>query len=1706
MKAGSMPLGLATKVPPISLDPTRSPDLLNVLRRDGAMVRRGGVVPLFRDMLRGDCVRNIPWRTKGSIRNGSSNYEQAVSPGSLVAGHRPIYDDQAGLRIALWVRLDELLGQIIGNGQDSGGSEPFSWTTAPYTVRVCPIISKGPTKRTADTSGAWVTAAAQVWGTRTNDGMPFCLYVANTGTGTSPTWVWRLSAHVLVGGSWTLQTVTSSVPVEVGVRFHILAEVGAERLALRIKPIRGEQDTVYTEDEVTFAGTLATSQAPIMVFDCPQQFVEATTVGSASQRPGLGYTDGGIWWNMLRPAASVDDISIWSEDHDLEDLERSSKVVWDGQQGLINSWPMLDVEGSDYVLEATGRGNHLLMLPRGPVSLPEGREGGCWAFNGRTSYALLDTDKASWRYYNTTLKGALFSNVVNNEAHGIAVEFWLDAIEPQHEQVIAEIHSVLRLVVLPNGTLRGYCRDNGNGGLNYQGNVTSTTVLVPGRRYHVALIRRTGGTEMRLYVDGQLETSQTGLNAIGATGNHPPGGITVGIGSYARMIRASSATDTAILGSNVVHTDHRSGLVGRVETFRIIGGDESYSQIKQHDPEGLDDWRFADSPLFRLLAASATLQSLDKDSLRIASPGTMARPRAEEAQGDRIVHSVDTTSTTGQFYQLNDITVRTNPPIDQLGTDQPLQGSAVDILHTFAYYRFNEGDDDRIEAGAYLRQVEAVYDSAAPTNSYQWHPTKRVHIQLSNVTDAVGNLGAAQRRCCEPDVSYEATSGLFTGGQIPEGWTSRNRPYMVKHPRAVGVTWGESIAVAPTGQTKVTLVKSWDTQRGDRVMVVASGRRMHWIKPTWLDGSLLIWGDRSSYCRALTSSVNLAGPVAGPRTVHREVSIWLKPFRLSGQRMVLTARDASGAGVDQPSWMIYTDNGAVCVAGASDDGVNELVWRFVEGRSATTSVIKHNTLQVGRWNHLVVRMGASTVEAWVNGQLLSLVDTSTLSGAEQTSTYTAGAPMASTGILLGGSPEAREVISLANGVGSTVVVDSRSWWGQIADLAIFGSALTSFPSGQNGWTFARGDTISGTPIHRWLMSEGSGYIFTDSAALDADMESLVREVFPLDGAYRQEADRHYRCVAYRDSLIATNGAEVPLQVRWNGYWASKTMEVAPLGIPAPYAPTATATITAGVAGSTVPAGQYLAYVTFVDDEGNESDPTLLIDYTLASGVTELGWVIDDLPISTHPRVVARRLYLSGPGGGVPLFNRDIADNESTAVWIEVYSASGGMPTAGEQLPAPRARHIAVAGSSLILADLPDEPSGQNVFAISRPDLAGAFTISSTVNLDSEDGKAIVGIGHSLGQVYISKRDSIHQVGVGAIVTASALQASLRLVQPSDGIGGGLAPNSNRLIGAGDRGVFLSNGTDLSYLSDEIEKTWREQVDSTDLGLYRQFGAWWRPYSSYLLSFRTRGQSANTDVFVFDLSGGQAVWSLLRVPEHSYMGTVDRDGAQEIVFGTTSGRVMVYDEGLQIDGVDDTRSFYGDLVLEEDVPAELVTATTTSLSPANALFPVGLGGLVGVPVKIVHDGITEYRTIRNNTLGTIEWDEPLTGTTITSFEIGSYDGYWTSPWLGDGAPSGEDRLRGIHLQMIPQAGDLDLDVASIQISEAPERAFPALYERSAVSMASGRTQRPVMPREHAHNVYRRIRVGTSGANKPFGLISYYLDLSRGSSRDQTGRLS
>lgn len=1756
MKTFSPTGGLNTTKNPRLLSPEQTPDCENILYYGGEAGTRGGFTPLSKDRMLGNAVRNIGYRTEARLTNsaGSSNGDFLVVPGCMTAGHRSIYDDQTAISFDLFFEVAEgsLIGQHGGNSETAGAG---IGGPAPFTIRVRPILSKGPVKRSAETSGTlfnqatitWNTTASSVWGSASGSGMPFCLYMANTGTGTAPVWVMRLAAHVLVAGSWTLQTVSSTEAIDEGGRWHIIGAISGTRMELRMARIRGSETLSYSSATATFNGTLATNQCPIQVFDCPQQFIEATNVGSGTQRPGLNFgslANGGYWNACKRAEGTIEDIAIWSGDRlasSSSALDRSTKLDLT-QVSPINYWPMLG-DGTDYVVEATGRGNHLFFVPRGPITdlHSGGKDGAAWWFNGQNSYARIDTDRnglpINWTYQDAarTLPAAMLALVRNNKPHGVAVDFWVDSIEPQFQQVVCEIHSVIRLVVTTDGHLAAYVRDGEavaayaatslHIGEFYQTPVISTFTVQPGKRYSVQVLRANGGASVSIYLSGQLDaTVSTNPNSTsaGVGDSHPVGAITIGAGSYEHMIRGPSSDSGSISTSGEWNTDHRSHFCGRVESFKIITSTDAVSLVPPYKAEDEGDWLFPEGLTYRnpIGGNRKLLEPSDlSDTIRNTGEGSISHLSGHTVGGHPLRYSVSDSSTSPQLYVLHQDTIT----LAGVGSDRYghllLQALGGKFAHALCYYRFTADDRDILYGGAYGLGVERRYNGGtAATASQDGHPTRSTHTQESAVVDDLASLGGVLRHCTESDIANDSDTALFSA---PRSWTHRKRPYVTRSPKELGPKWCAGMVAPLPGQAPVSLLAEWRQQQGGRrFLIAASGRSIYWVRTLWEPDSPFsespkwsVWlnGGYGSHIMALASAAtfDLTG-TANKNTIVFEA--WLKPIRLDGRRLIVS-RSLAGLSQSVTSWAISTNEGSIEVMGTMAAGTR--TWAWTEGAAAggATAVRPSHSLLCSTWNHLHVTLETSGITVRVNGALVPMVDRNSLAAGGKFDSYTgAASDQGSAELYLGGLPIGRERQNFAVVAGApSFQLRHQSWCGLMAQVRILDAVEAAWPANKSGYPPRVRAAADAHTLMLLPLNDGEGWAFANQATLypGEAAHSQIRELEVIKEDLEDSSRHRYSSLVYRDRLIVSNGQSRPQQVRFTSLSAAAPLVVEQVGVLPPYAASVVMTGTT-TAGATVTAATYRITQTFLTFDGKESDPTEIGSFVQGSAVATLTITVTRMPRSHDPQVVARRLYVSVIGGGDPVLNVELQGNDSYQQDLEVVALVGSPESpgdAGSRLPAPRGRHLAVAGSSLVVGDLTDEPAGQNAFAFSDAAEPSYFTLASTATIDSQDGKPLVGIRGNLGQVFLSKRDSIYQVSVGSIVTATEVEASLRLVFAGDGVGGAAGSTRNLLYGTGDRGAFVFDNTSATLISEDVEQTWNDEVDRSDAGLIAQQGYIRRQSSEYWVSYRRQGESTLDRILVASLMDQGVAWSLLTVPRHiTIAGLAAADEqSQLIVMGTDSGSILRYDEERFLDGTDHGATAHGATTISGSGG---LSGSSTSLTMAGARFDTILGGLAGIDIAIVHDGVTETRRTTRNTTDTLFWSEPLTGWTAhTSFSIGAYVSRWTSPWLALNAPSREQTVKRIGVEVAPRSGDLTIRLSSIRQGESVDRPFPAAtarYEEFTRPMTEGWIQDMPMPRIHHEGHYHRVEFRTEGPETPFFLSGYSLEVAGSRATSHPGR--
>lgn len=146
------------------------------------------------------------------------------------------------------------------------------------------------------------------------------------------------------------------------------------------------------------------------------------------------------------------------------------------------------------------------------------------------------------------------------------------------------------------------------------------------------------------------------------------------------------------------------------------------------------------------------------------------------------------------------------------------------------------------------------------------------------------------------------------------------------------------------------------------------------------------------------------------------------------------------------------------------------------------------------------------------------------------------------------------------------------------------------------------------------------------------------------------------------------------------------------GVNRPWGITPPASVTASDIFGTLPQGTYLITMTFVDSSGKESGAPLATSFTCSSGGIEL----TNLPVSTHPMVVGRNLYISEVNGDLPMLAAELDNTVTTYTYrsptprtIPVRNSFVAPPPAGTVLGYHNGRAY-VANGPFLFYSLPFE--------------------------------------------------------------------------------------------------------------------------------------------------------------------------------------------------------------------------------------------------------------------------------------------------------------------------------------------------------------------------------------------------------------------------------
>ena len=1711
--------GLNTKTPQTRMDPSESPDLENVLLNRFSVDKRTGFAPLMKQQPNLNSIRNQGWHgvSRASALEAAPNTDYLIVPGHMLAGHRKKYENLGAVSGEMILEVGDLTEEHGGNSEPTG---PTRWGPAPFTLLVRPILSKGPVHRTDDqgtavpSNGAIAWDNTNPWGDGATEGLPFCLYLWNN----SGTWEFRLSFHTK-STNWALRTVVSGAEVEVGAEYHVVFSINdsTKTASLRVGRRRPGEATAYSHGTTTFGGDTWTTgnRCPIQVFDCPQDFIEATGTGDPDVRPGLdlsGDTDGGYYFACKRFEGRIEDLVIYDSDKldgNTGALDRDGKVDISSLTGVINAWTM-DRPGRQYVEEMTRRGNHLYFVPAGPIfdpisGAPRGK--GTWWFNGQTSYGMVDLDSnPSWREYtsNGSQVGAFMREVVqNNHQHGLQVAFWVDSIEPTMEQVIMEIQGVLRLAIGIDGKLRGYCRDDVSqatfrlGGSEWQDVfVTSNFVLEPGRRYVAELMRLEGGGSLTLSINNGADITQTtGLNPSDDSADAADvGGVTFGMGGVENMI----ADPARAAQPNQLNVDSRSGFIGRIEQARIVCSDVRQAPI--HKDASLDDLQFRQPQLWRSPSVSRDTIEPDDDHDVVQNREIgLAAEISKDTQGDRRIRYLVEDTSNPNLYTLFGAVAEVEE-----GGHADLEHAKVRTWFCLAEWNFDLDDGLLNYAGSYLRGIEYRYNGS---NAVEANAYRSVHVQQSEVADRLRCLGAVQKRCIESDIMSEDYNAAGATGPGLRVTSHRLKPYHFRSPRELSVRWAEGMLTPLTGTNRISLLADWQHQEsGERFLMTAAGRQLYWAKPIWRQSSPFpseitgkaAWfgGNVGDRIVALSSQAQQETTGDGSRTT-LVFETWLFPFSLDGGRLVVMKGDPF---TQEVNYAIHLFDGSVGILGTADG--NTKAWQFFEGGYSGNNLVRSSSMKVMTWNHLHVTLKDSGPEVRVNGELVPLADGSSAPSVAVSDAFTDGdADAGPFPMYLGGLPKGRTRI-VYNATPGAIPANYAPFHGLMTEVRVRNAEdLVNWPAGESGTLPTGRYEDDANTYYLFHLNEGNGWGFenaTANASLDGARADITELVLVEEGLEEESTDHRYDWVVFRDRLYLTNGESFPRAIRFTRFTdPDGAFRSWKLGMDQPFVHAVALTQVQSTSDDPLTTGLYLASMAFLNEDGTASDAVPLGELDLTGGATGEGIHVSNLPRSYDPQVVARRLYLSAQGGGAPIFAGDLPDNESGDVDLFPPTTGEGVPV-GSRQPAPRARHIAIGQFSVVLADLPDLPAGRNAFWVSQAQEPYWFDSLNLVVVDGQDGKPIIGIRGLYGRTYITKRDSVWQFVLSGISIQDEFNLGLREVNEAIGFGGGMAAYDNIIFGAGQKGVHRFNGQNVEYASEALENDWNTLIDRSDAGLIHMFGSYYWPDSQYWLSVRSRGQTYNELAYVLHTAvGDRQSWVRMRLPRHSYLASRLRseDQEPELLIGTIHGSILRLtrpEEDVGADAVDNGRDDKGNLLLQGTIQS----STTTSLVVAGGGFAnldTVANGLRGAVIQFLDAGmnVTATRTIESNTNTQITWREPLSPAPTGAFELGGYLGYWTSGWIAPQKYGHLLRVNWLDIDILPSPGNLLVENQVAIQSELVAKAWdPAQnLDSRTINMATGWTEEPMPLPGQNRGRYFRVRFSTHRINTPFSVVGW-----------------
>lgn len=1284
--------------------------------------------------------------------------------------------------------------------------------------------------------------------------------------------------------------------------------------------------------------------------------------------------------------------------------------------------------------------------------------------------------------------------------------------------------------------------------------VFGTTTLVPGQRYVLQYVRTSINT-FDVYLNGNAEVTGSVIpNPPAGPGRMRVGPMVLGCFASTKDIAYETrhsdlrwTLDVAGVGRQQFNC---TNFVGRIEDVRV--GALDFASGLPLDPSEVDlsssvlvaetDNAGAGTTTLTLRAAARSLGLSAGDAIFCSLAGASLDATLTE-HGARLhrcfaIKAIvqQTTSAAPAGVKGTYTTTSILDPMPD-GTRATL-AAQVRLLRLLAHWDFQENTLGRGTQSRYYDSLELP--PVDLTGAVDFQPNPQVYRELGVIPDRLGFAFPLELRCKQDrgHGAYPVTTAGNTKDWVAGLWDQTSP--QEERPRLCA-----GIALPSVDENPITLISQLKKTNGDRFLVVGAASTLYWLRTPWEKGespytpavdpaqsSLFMAGRFKDFVRYAAVEWDFLRESAAGAADGKSLTVefWVKTaeFGRGSRRLLAMCWDGNS---NVLNWrIVLREDGGIAMEG--------LGWSVGTGPLPAPSQKMLNGLGDRQWHHVVCVLD----QRFTGGGTPSL-DTIFIDGVSQPM-WTNGArttSQAGTGFgWIGGSDHS--LLDPLAGAPGTTSAFTEPFFGNLRDFRV-----------TRGVRYARNftpvvrpmaaDSGTNTDLPASYQAYSTISLFPFDEQADATARNLggaqqrayvrVDELIPInDGhllASNSSAAFPWDWRVFRDVLYVSNGLGPPLSIRhdgllvqdgrsyeyqydtftgvakmWRGGARPFGFSVGRFGTSPPAGDRIT--VDGGGSGGALVDAVYTVGITHVSVDGLESDPAIATVFaSVPAGSNVLR--IFGIPRPIEPHVARRRIYMSGSGGaGGLLFTREDATDDTVTYGIEIqqipgagriYSPTRGAPLSGRFIEFHRQRGY--------LVDFPTATNGANSGQFSEGGEPESFSRSLVANnvlrFDAGDGNPVTSIRQFVGRLFVGMRNATFLVTPGD----TSVDYRQDQINPSVGPSSGhsVVQHDNRMYFRGEKGVYLFDGASVQYIGDELEGIW-PSFDQTDLGQLQSHAAFMPPTNQYWLTVKRPGEAYGREILVLDMGltdpqTERPPWSLLKTMPHSYLEGVDDEGTDlhRMLLGTPHGQVYEILQG----GVDGSRQI-------QDPSSPLATGfllsgtagggghTTTALNISLGTFDTLASGLRGLMLRVTKANgsqSTEGR-ISGNSSSQLRLRDPLgfVPSNGDRFEIGSYDAYWTSPWLPMDTANQAKRVRWVQLDFTPQSG-VSIDVAmDYAIGAVPvARTFRALsslpaVQKSTIDMTKGHHM-GVNKHLEGHGMYARLRIGTSGINVPFGVL-------------------